>query len=244
MLVYCWYGYVGFSFCILFMFVAQPVCFVTNRVRVFGFKKGKPLALLNYHSATVNAVAFTPGCGTPAEHSNLLACGSKDERISLWRLYWLSPMNFVAFMCPAYSHCVNHTSVVLVMLPPVCSFVHSRGRQHRETLWLDVYPQPTLASAIVNNWSNKSLHSFLCMVIRSLLRIASKWKSTHTIVIGGGRLKCVETFSLCSNGRTVYQVVRMCFTDGLHQGGYRGMHSMCFNCHKDLSHATSTMVSV
>ena len=69
------------------MFVAQPVCFVTNRVRVFGFKKGKPLALLNYHSATVNAVAFTPGCGTPAEHSNLLACGSKDERISLWRLY-------------------------------------------------------------------------------------------------------------------------------------------------------------
>eukprot|EP00731_Ephydatia_muelleri_P022930 Em0015g513a len=58
-----------------------------GRVRVFGFKKGKPLALLNYHSATVNAVAFTPGCGTPAEHSNLLACGSKDERISLWRLY-------------------------------------------------------------------------------------------------------------------------------------------------------------
>lgn len=53
---------------------------------MFGFKKGKPLAILNYHSATVNCVAFA-GLSAPPEDSNFLVCGSKDKRISLWRLY-------------------------------------------------------------------------------------------------------------------------------------------------------------
>ena len=51
---------------------------------MFGFKKGKPLAILNYHSATVTCVAFP---GPSAEDRNFLVCGSKDKRISLWRLY-------------------------------------------------------------------------------------------------------------------------------------------------------------
>ena len=53
---------------------------------MFGFKKGKPLAILNYHSATVNCVAFA-GVGAQTEDSNCLLCGSKDKRISLWRIY-------------------------------------------------------------------------------------------------------------------------------------------------------------
>ena len=57
-----------------------------RRIRVFGFKKGKPLAILNYHSATVNCIAFA-GVNAPPEDRNLLVCGSKDKRISLWRLY-------------------------------------------------------------------------------------------------------------------------------------------------------------
>lgn len=56
------------------------------RIRVFGFKKGKPLAILNYHSATVNCLTFAGVCGPP-EDKNMLVCGSKDKRISLWKIY-------------------------------------------------------------------------------------------------------------------------------------------------------------
>ena len=56
------------------------------RIRVFGWKKGNPLAILNYHSAVVHCVAFA-GHQAPSEDSNLLICGSKDSRISLWKLY-------------------------------------------------------------------------------------------------------------------------------------------------------------
>ena len=61
-------------------------CSTFFRIRVFGFKKGKPLAILNYHSASVTCVAF-PGPGAQDENRNFLVCGSKDKRISLWRLY-------------------------------------------------------------------------------------------------------------------------------------------------------------
>ena len=61
-------------------------CLIMCRIRVFGFKKGKPLAILNYHSSTVNCLAF-PGPSAQTENRNLLVCGSKDKRISLWRLY-------------------------------------------------------------------------------------------------------------------------------------------------------------
>ena len=57
-----------------------------HSVRVFGWKKGKPLAILNYHSAAVHCISFT-GYQTQLEDTNLMICGSKDERISLWKLY-------------------------------------------------------------------------------------------------------------------------------------------------------------
>ncbi|XP_042344054.1 guanine nucleotide-binding protein subunit beta-like protein 1 [Plectropomus leopardus] len=55
-----------------------------HRVRVFGWKKLRPLAVLQYHSDMVLSVAFS-------DHQDLrqrlLAAGSKDQRISLWSVY-------------------------------------------------------------------------------------------------------------------------------------------------------------
>ncbi|KAM9392235.1 guanine nucleotide-binding protein subunit beta-like protein 1 [Pholidichthys leucotaenia] len=55
-----------------------------HRVRVFGWKKLRPLAVLQYHTDMVLSVAFS-------DHQNprqrLLAAGSKDQRISLWSIY-------------------------------------------------------------------------------------------------------------------------------------------------------------
>jgi len=55
-----------------------------GRLRIFNWKKFSPLAYLNYHTDTINAVDFSddlPGCG------QLLSAGGKDARISLWSLY-------------------------------------------------------------------------------------------------------------------------------------------------------------
>ncbi|XP_018412465.1 PREDICTED: guanine nucleotide-binding protein subunit beta-like protein 1 [Nanorana parkeri] len=54
------------------------------RVRIFGWKKMKPLAVLQYHSASVHCVAFSDHI-IPEER--LLAAGSKDHRISIWSIY-------------------------------------------------------------------------------------------------------------------------------------------------------------
>ncbi|XP_050762662.1 guanine nucleotide-binding protein subunit beta-like protein 1 isoform X2 [Gymnogyps californianus] len=55
-----------------------------HRIRIFGWKKLKPLAVLDYHTATVHCVSFS-------DHKNpgerLLAAGSKDHRISIWSIY-------------------------------------------------------------------------------------------------------------------------------------------------------------
>lgn len=55
-----------------------------HRVRVFGWRKLRPLAVLQHHTDTVLSVAFSdhqdPG-------RRLLAAGSKDQRISLWSIY-------------------------------------------------------------------------------------------------------------------------------------------------------------
>ncbi|XP_028270480.1 guanine nucleotide-binding protein subunit beta-like protein 1 [Parambassis ranga] len=55
-----------------------------QRVRVFGWKKLRPLAVLQYHTDMVLSVAFS-------DHQDfrqrLLAAGSKDQRISLWSIY-------------------------------------------------------------------------------------------------------------------------------------------------------------
>ncbi|XP_005990263.1 guanine nucleotide-binding protein subunit beta-like protein 1 [Latimeria chalumnae] len=54
------------------------------RVRIFGWKKLKPLAVLQYHTANVHCVAFS---NHSAPKERLLAAGSKDQRISVWAIY-------------------------------------------------------------------------------------------------------------------------------------------------------------
>lgn len=55
-----------------------------HRVRLFAWKKLRPLAVLQYHTDMVTSVAFSdhqdPG-------HRLLAAGSKDQRISLWSVF-------------------------------------------------------------------------------------------------------------------------------------------------------------
>ncbi|XP_014427306.1 guanine nucleotide-binding protein subunit beta-like protein 1 isoform X1 [Pelodiscus sinensis] len=55
-----------------------------HRIRIFGWKKLKPLAMLDYHTATVHCVSFSDH-SRPSER--LLAAGSKDHRISIWSIY-------------------------------------------------------------------------------------------------------------------------------------------------------------
>lgn len=50
-----------------------------GNIRIFGAKKFKPLAVLNYHKGSVHCLAFS--------EDNILACGSKDEQITLWDIY-------------------------------------------------------------------------------------------------------------------------------------------------------------
>ncbi|CAM4673006.1 unnamed protein product [Caretta caretta] len=55
-----------------------------HRIRIFGWKKLKPLAILDYHTATVHCVSFSDH-SRPSER--LLAAGSRDHRISIWSIY-------------------------------------------------------------------------------------------------------------------------------------------------------------
>ncbi|XP_053277327.1 guanine nucleotide-binding protein subunit beta-like protein 1 [Pleuronectes platessa] len=55
-----------------------------HRVRVFGWKKLRPLAVLQYHTDVVLSVAFS---NHQDPRQRLLAAGSKDQRISLWSIY-------------------------------------------------------------------------------------------------------------------------------------------------------------
>ncbi|KAK3098009.1 hypothetical protein FSP39_015278 [Pinctada imbricata] len=50
-----------------------------HNVRVFSVKKLTPLAVLDYHKDSCQCLAFST--------ENLLACGSKDQQISLWKIY-------------------------------------------------------------------------------------------------------------------------------------------------------------
>uniref|UniRef100_A0A3B3XRX9 Guanine nucleotide binding protein (G protein), beta polypeptide 1-like n=1 Tax=Poecilia mexicana TaxID=48701 RepID=A0A3B3XRX9_9TELE len=54
-----------------------------HRVRVFGWKKLRPLAVLQYHTDMVLSVAFSDH---QEPRQRLLAAGSKDQRVSLWKL--------------------------------------------------------------------------------------------------------------------------------------------------------------
>ncbi|KAJ7412055.1 Guanine nucleotide-binding protein subunit beta-like protein 1 [Willisornis vidua] len=55
-----------------------------HRIRIFGWKKLKPLAVLDYHTATVHCVSFSDHRSAP---ERLLAAGSRDHRISVWSVY-------------------------------------------------------------------------------------------------------------------------------------------------------------
>lgn len=55
-----------------------------HRVRLFGWKKLRPLAVLQYHTDMVLSVAFSDH---QDPRQRLLAAGSKDQRISLWSVY-------------------------------------------------------------------------------------------------------------------------------------------------------------
>ncbi|CAK8673686.1 unnamed protein product [Clavelina lepadiformis] len=54
------------------------------KVRIFSFKSLKPLAVLQYHTGTVQTVAFSECLQS---FGQLLACGSNDNKISVWKLY-------------------------------------------------------------------------------------------------------------------------------------------------------------
>ena len=58
--------------------------FSPDRLRIYNWKKLTPLAYLDYHTDTVNAVDFSDDL---PEYGQLLAAGGKDARISLWSLY-------------------------------------------------------------------------------------------------------------------------------------------------------------
>ncbi|KAM3867919.1 guanine nucleotide-binding protein subunit beta-like protein 1 [Diretmus argenteus] len=55
-----------------------------HRVRVFSWKKLRPLAVLQHHTDIVFSAAFSDHRDT---RDRLLAAGSKDQRISLWSIY-------------------------------------------------------------------------------------------------------------------------------------------------------------
>lgn len=59
-----------------------------HRVRIFGWKKLQPLAVLKYHADVVQSVAFS-------DHQDprhrLLAAGSRDQRVSLWSVFGEEP---------------------------------------------------------------------------------------------------------------------------------------------------------
>ncbi|KAK1156590.1 guanine nucleotide-binding protein subunit beta-like protein 1 isoform X1 [Acipenser oxyrinchus oxyrinchus] len=55
-----------------------------HRIRLLGWKKLKPLAVLQYHTDVVQFVAFSDH---DVPNKRLMAAGSKDQRISFWSVY-------------------------------------------------------------------------------------------------------------------------------------------------------------
>lgn len=55
------------------------------RLHLYGSKKGKVLASLYYHTKGITALDFSSSSN--ADMDNIIACGSRDGRISLWNLY-------------------------------------------------------------------------------------------------------------------------------------------------------------
>lgn len=59
-----------------------------HRVRLFGWKKLQPLAVLKYHTDMVQSAAFSDH---QDPRQRLLAAASKDQRISLWSVFSEEP---------------------------------------------------------------------------------------------------------------------------------------------------------
>lgn len=51
-----------------------------NKVRLYSYPRGKPLAVLRYHRAGCACVVFRAGDG-------LLASGARDSTIALWNVF-------------------------------------------------------------------------------------------------------------------------------------------------------------
>ena len=49
------------------------------KIRIFSWKNLKPLAVLDYHKGQIQAISFL--------NDQLLACGSEDNKISIWKIY-------------------------------------------------------------------------------------------------------------------------------------------------------------
>ena len=61
-----------------------------GRLRLFGLRTGKPLAVLAYHANTIEAVRFSGGSLSSSNHNStgsLLFAASRDKSISVWSLY-------------------------------------------------------------------------------------------------------------------------------------------------------------
>ncbi|KAH9399126.1 Guanine nucleotide binding protein (G protein), beta polypeptide 1-like [Tyrophagus putrescentiae] len=61
-----------------------------GRLRLFGLRTGKPLAVLAYHANTIEAVRFGGGSLSSSNHNSegsLLFAASRDKSISVWSLY-------------------------------------------------------------------------------------------------------------------------------------------------------------
>lgn len=56
-----------------------------GRLHLYGSKKGKALTSLNYHTKNIQALDFS--LSSNVDINNIIACGSRDGRISLWNLY-------------------------------------------------------------------------------------------------------------------------------------------------------------
>jgi len=55
-----------------------------HKTRVFSWKTTKPLAVLDYHKGTIQSAAFADSSDPKKQ---VLACGSNDCKISIWRIY-------------------------------------------------------------------------------------------------------------------------------------------------------------
>ena len=58
--------------------------FWDGKLRVYATKSGKLLAVIDYHSETINSLYWIPRGNTD---KLLLACLCKDEKLTLWHLY-------------------------------------------------------------------------------------------------------------------------------------------------------------